>query len=832
MQNLCSAASLLVLIAAPLVFGAGGAPLRVSNWAEVPRDGWPATGGVPLPRGALTDLSYLAIVADGRPLPLQTEALAHWDDGSVKWVLLDFPATIPAGESVELNLQQGGSHGPAGPPEAVLQWEETDDGIAIDTGPLRATIGPRLIHKLSIREDGAWREIIDEPGDLVVTGNGARPGEYRSSLESEPEIEVEQSGPQRICVCIRGWHRNEAGERFAAWILRVHAFGGKPYLKIHHTFINSEFPEDALMTGIGVEIPVSGAQTVDYGGTEFDARGQTGSLAQREWNVREIAHGGREHLTETSPDSYLALTTPDATVCCAMRDIDRLHPKELALTDRGMTVWMWPPSEGPFDLRREEQKQSEGWLQFKEDFPDLFEEWCDPGTARSAGISAHRYRAAARRDDRYVMAISNAYGLARTHEFWLGILPPDATEEELADFAANVREPLIPFATPEYVSATRAMGQFGQEAREDFPRSENYIRRKLDWLMHHQNEWHRWWGILDWGGTRSIYERYGGHVNPGEWWKYLGRHGWHNSEVEIPCHLMYQYLRTGQRRYWHLFEATQRHQMDVDTIHLNLPEHQDPGHEWEDRQWIRGGQHRHSYNHYSGGANDQHSWNEGLAYYYLLTGDRRARDVAVYVGEYTTGSPVTPAPSNYEKRINHRLPYIRSSMLCYKNALSCYMITGEQVWRDVALMWRRFFLDNPHYIEEAKPTYQITTYMIHSLSLDWNLFHDREVADEIVRIARWHCDFIREGYEERGLKYPYLACGLAWRITGDDELLSWPWYRYLEQECQSGRDTVRAPDDFFHGWFYEYGQLPFFLSACADAGYSEANPPPQVQLPE
>lgn len=831
MESHLTVALVLVCVASTIALAAE-APLRVANWADAARNGWPVTGGVPLPRGEVTDLSEIALLSDGEPVAVQLAALAHWDNGSIKWVLVDFPADITAGEACDYSLRFGdGASSAAAAKEAPLTWERTDEGVAIDTGAIRATTGPRLIHELSLRKGDTWVQVMDAPGDLLVSGSGTRAGEFRSSLDPDPEIEVEEAGPQRICVRVKGWHRNEAGERFVAYVLRVHAFAGKPWLKVQHTFINSEFPEDALITGVGVEIPVGNASQVSYGGVTRPAAA-TGSLRQTDWNVRKVIHDGEIIPWDSPPESYLAVRTDAATVSCALRDMDHLYPKELAFSEDGLTVWMWPPSQGGFDLRREEQKQSEGWLQFKSDFPGLFEDWCDPGTAPSAGISAHRYRAAAKNNDRFVMAISNAYGLARTHEFWLNVQPPDVPEQHLAEVAACVREPLLPFADPHYMSATQAMGRFGWEDREGFPRSENYIRHKLDWLMHHQNEWHRWWGILDWGGTRSIYERYGNYEIPGEWWKYLGRHGWHNSEVEIPCYLMYEYLRTGERKYWHLFECTQRHQMDVDTIHLNLPEYEAADHEWKDRQWIRGGQHRHSYNHYSGGANTGHSWNEGLAWYYLLTGDRRALNTAIHVGEYSTGSPITPAPSVYERRVGAKNEFIRDSMLCYKNALTCYMITGDELWREVAMTWRRHFLDNPRYIDEARPTYQITTYMIHSLALDWNLFHHQEVADEIVRIARWHCDFIEEGYEERGLKYPFLACGLAWWITRDDELLSWPWYRYLEREAQSDTDTVQAPDDFMHGWFYEYGQLPFFLRACAEAGYTEANPPPRVELPE
>ena len=60
---------------------------------QAPRDveGQPVTLGVPLPRGSLRDPAMLRLLdSESNPVPLQTTALSHWPDGSIKWVLLDF----------------------------------------------------------------------------------------------------------------------------------------------------------------------------------------------------------------------------------------------------------------------------------------------------------------------------------------------------------------------------------------------------------------------------------------------------------------------------------------------------------------------------------------------------------------------------------------------------------------------------------------------------------------------------------------------------------------------------------------------------------------------
>ncbi|MFW5868507.1 MAG: LamG-like jellyroll fold domain-containing protein, partial [Armatimonadota bacterium] len=49
------------------------------------------TGGVPLPRGALTDPANMRLQRDGAEVPVQTKAVGYWPDGSIMWLLLTFP---------------------------------------------------------------------------------------------------------------------------------------------------------------------------------------------------------------------------------------------------------------------------------------------------------------------------------------------------------------------------------------------------------------------------------------------------------------------------------------------------------------------------------------------------------------------------------------------------------------------------------------------------------------------------------------------------------------------------------------------------------------------
>ena len=65
--------------------------VELFGWSAEPceRRGEPVTVGVPWPRGVLRDAEYLACIGPDGEVPLQTEVLERWPDGSVRWVLCD-----------------------------------------------------------------------------------------------------------------------------------------------------------------------------------------------------------------------------------------------------------------------------------------------------------------------------------------------------------------------------------------------------------------------------------------------------------------------------------------------------------------------------------------------------------------------------------------------------------------------------------------------------------------------------------------------------------------------------------------------------------------------
>ncbi len=56
-------------------------------------------------------------------------------------------------------------------------------------------------------------------------------------------------------MCVKGYHTAQDGSRFCPFILRIHLFGGKSELRIHHTFIYDQDPNTVELASIGMSFP-------------------------------------------------------------------------------------------------------------------------------------------------------------------------------------------------------------------------------------------------------------------------------------------------------------------------------------------------------------------------------------------------------------------------------------------------------------------------------------------------------------------------------------------------------------------------------------------------
>jgi hypothetical protein len=189
----------------------------------------PVSVGIPFPRGAASGSDVFVLRnAGGEETPVQTEVLAHWPDGSAKWVLLTFLANqVVKGES-RLALIRRPSADPSSPaPDGMARQTES---TAISAGSVLLSFDRSgiLVFKTS-REGSSECATIASCRWSLVTENGARlPLTVAHTL-------VESAGPVKTTVVQEGGFRGSCPCRYSA---RISVFRSVGLIRVDYTLHN------------------------------------------------------------------------------------------------------------------------------------------------------------------------------------------------------------------------------------------------------------------------------------------------------------------------------------------------------------------------------------------------------------------------------------------------------------------------------------------------------------------------------------------------------------------------------------------------------------------
>ncbi len=579
-------------------FSAGDIVLSVAEPAGVARAGWPVTSGVPFAPGALPAAAAVTLWDDhGRPVPLQTDTLGRWPDGSVRWLLVDFQTDLASGEQRTFTLRPGPG-GVAAPLATPLRVMSEEGRTVIETGPLRLELDREGFDPLGavwLDRDGDGRFSAEER----VTGAGGGfflrdpQGRRFEAARAPAEIVVEEAGPLRACVRVTGRHADADGTMFG-YVVRLHAFRGQPFVRCCYTFINDR--QDVVMATIkelGLTVRLAAAAGVERAaGVGGEAAGG-GKLFQVDESHFE--RDGRAAGAQARGWAFAA--GAQAGYAIGVREFWQQWPKTIEARAGVVTLGLCP--EFPAGRYDGKPLEEENKLYY---------------ALRRGG---HTFKV----------------GVAKTHEIWANFFAGSVAPAASADFFAAVEEPLLATCAPAYASATGAAGAFPAADPNKYFGYDAWFDRAL--AGHRQRrEAVREYGLLnygDWFGERVA--------------------NWGNLEYDLQEGMFVQYLRTGDRRFFLRGAQAARHHLDVDVVHAVNPLLKNPfglppkvGEIW-----------LHSLNHTGGyyanaplpveltyqmghSANYGHVWISGDLEYYHLTGDRRAREVALAVADMMTAA--------------------------------------------------------------------------------------------------------------------------------------------------------------------------------------------------
>lgn len=242
-------------------------PLTVQEFSGVARTNELVRSGVPMPRHAgLYSAAGLRLLGPGGiPVPARLTVLGRWASGPadtsapVRWVLVEFPASVAALGTNVFTLTSGGP----GPTLTTLTVNETATNITITTGPARFEVSKTRGSLL----ESAWLDLdadmifsageqillpANDTGPFVVATNT----EYRGGNAVPLSTVAEDVGPGRATVRVEGFHRDGGGAPLFRYVTRLTFFAGRSDVHVHHTIIegravgsgNGDFPAAQIIT--------------------------------------------------------------------------------------------------------------------------------------------------------------------------------------------------------------------------------------------------------------------------------------------------------------------------------------------------------------------------------------------------------------------------------------------------------------------------------------------------------------------------------------------------------------------------------------------------------
>lgn len=644
--------------------------LPVREPSGVRRRQWPVTQGVPFGRGELPVGQPVALYDDaGHAQPVQTRVLATWsaERAFVKWLLVDFLADLEPGATQVYRLGTVDEPEPVYPDNPVTALSGPD-GISVDVGRLRLLV-PR--NEPGLRLTIPTRRDTSDGGIALGLRIRADDGVLYSADNAPPDsMEVEERGMLRSVVCLRGRLAEVDGNgRAFPYVLRISCFAGLPFCRVEHTFVFDQDPETTQLAEVSVVLgTVAPGELQEHrrGSTlvltaDGPVHGPTGTamLLQHAADAGELLLDGHTSPRSGRTRGLAVVSSDDHEFGVAVREFWQQHPKAVSGDGKQITVGLVPAETPPLELRN---PYVGGALRFDE-LPDLEEETFrryleeHPGvplnlksiglghrdfgmTDSEAGERVRRYLERYAADRAYCFCDTggdSAFGMAKTHELWVRIVPEARGARDAEDwdaFSRCVEEPLSALPDSEYVCKTGVARLTHARDEERFPEIERAFEKLYRALVLEPQEVCGIDGMLDWGeminghtkSNQIIYRSY--RQNPRGRRRAVDILGTFNNEAQdVIYQLWLLYLRTGRPEYLRFADAKSRHTEDVDFIHA-VPNDRDP-----QGAGRLGLMHYHNVLNTSGGPSPSHSLVSGIMLHHYLTGSHRALEVARGVAE-------------------------------------------------------------------------------------------------------------------------------------------------------------------------------------------------------
>lgn len=579
-------------------------PLTLEELASVSRGSEPVRSGVPVPRAlGVHDASRLVVVdAAGNELPTQVAVTSRWEgepsDESkpVKWLLVDFQASLAAGETSIYRLRTRKSE----PERGASMVTEIGDSLVVDTGAATFRLSKSEFALFSSVTLADGTELVKSAADAyLLQPDGTR----FSASAGTREVSVEEDGPLHTVVLARGKHESAAGAALLDWTVRISFYKGRSDALVQYTFTEKDLASIRSYVAVdelGLSIPVSPGDdsTFTFGGSQATHTGalgagaslrETGGLSEgmhkafNPGNADSIQYalGGSASGSGNHAPGWVDVSGEAGGVGAAVRWFWQQYPKKLAVTPGKLEVALWP----------------------RED------------------VNMRVYAAS-----------------QKTHEVLFTFHGPDVVPETIGrEAAARLASPLFARAEPSWYAKSWVWNRIGTASPEDYaPENQPLVAKYFDDVLGSAFP-------ITWIQRRDDVPGAGHSYSMWDFGDGREHQAWGNNAYDSPRSLFIHYAITGDRAFFDTGVEALTHLRDVDIEHSpkdtrsGLSPARGIPQPWLGRTRYNPADGPQSHDLGFEGRTTfgfEHHKGQSLADHYLLTGDGMSKDVLAETYQY------------------------------------------------------------------------------------------------------------------------------------------------------------------------------------------------------
>ncbi|MCR5216464.1 MAG: glycoside hydrolase family 127 protein [Lachnospiraceae bacterium] len=613
----------------------------------------PLQVAIPFAKGELKDINALAVLEDGKSLPLQTKVTSSYEDGSVRYAFVRFLANLPGNKGKTLDaVWDGGSYEAFYPSKFQIEVKETQDGLTICNGASEVVLKNHGTHLMESYTQG---EISYGAEQFVGPCLRADDCDYTTTYGTWKVIE---RGDLVTVVENQG---SLQGKRALEFVANIKVYANKPWMDVAIRLVNTS-------------------------ASDLHVQSWTFSILDKDQKMEDFKVPAIALTPEGKPAAEYISSKADSTGCGDIALDNSKNPGPYFMTNG---IKELPILEEKFDFSKGDHRNTVAHSNYKttftmgvnlpvtdvvtaqmlvgeanEHFGEVFYgTFFTDHTTKNGGVCATVFQAqqnfpkavAADNAGSYVMLVPEnvgnvtmASGMAREQRFLLHFHDAKESMKEIDNRSLIYQMPDTPVLDPETFAHAQVMQNIFVPAEQ----------RVDDWeigLVSRADGHGRAYGMLNWGDFPDP-----GYTSQG---RGKGRPVWTNNEYDYPHSMYMMFARTGIRRFLDYATVAVSHWMDVDVCH------------YSENPLYLGGQWEHTMGHCKDGVMVcSHQWVEGLIDCYHFTGNERALNTAIGIGENILRLLETPM---YQVSGESNA---RETGWALRTLVALYAETGEERW--------------------------------------------------------------------------------------------------------------------------------------------------------